>query len=98
MRRVVRTPRARADLIELWTYIAADNPAAADRTLDLIDQKLGTLAANPRLGPARPDIGREVRLFPVRRYVILYRELPDGIEVVRVVQGMRRMAGIIDEE
>jgi hypothetical protein len=34
----------------------------------------------------------------VRRYVILYRELPDGIEVVRVVQGMRRMAGIVDEE
>jgi hypothetical protein len=30
--------------------------------------------------------------LPVRRYVVLYRELPDGIEVVRVVHGMRRPA------
>ena len=62
--------------------------------LDLIEEKLGMLAANPALGPARPDIAREVRLFPVRRYVILYRVLPDGIEVVRVVHGMRRLGGL----
>ncbi len=94
MTRIVRSPRAAEDLIELWTYIAVDDPAAADRMLDLIEEKLGMLAANPALGPARPDIAREVRLFPVRRYVILYRVLPDGIEVVRVVHGMRRLGGL----
>ena len=94
MTRIVRSPRAAEDLIELWTYIAVDDPAAADRMLDLIEEKLGMLAANPALGPARPDIAREVRLFPVRRYVILYRVLPDGIEVVRVVHGMWRLGGL----
>ena len=94
MTRIVRAPRAAEDLIELWTYIAVDDPAAADRMLDLVEEKLGMLAANPALGPARPDIAREVRLFPVRRYVILYRVLLDGIEVVCVVHGMRRLGGL----
>jgi toxin ParE1/3/4 len=95
MRRVVRTPRAKADLIELWTYVAARNPSAADRILDLIDEKLAVLAVHPGLGPARADIGKDVRLFPVKRYVVLYRKRPDGIEVVRVVHGMRRLKGLV---
>jgi toxin ParE1/3/4 len=94
MPRIVRSPRAREDLVELWTHIAVDDPGAADRMLDLIDEKLALLAANPRLGPARPDIAEDLRLFPVRRYVILYREMAGGIEIVRVVHGMRRLSGI----
>ena len=62
--------------------------------LGVIGDKLSLLAASPRLGPARPDIAEELRLFPVKRYVILYRVLPDGIEVVRVVHGMRRLSGM----
>jgi len=65
MPRIVRTPRARDDLIEIWSYIALDNPTAADAMLDLIEEKIGMLAENPRLGPARPDIAEAVRLFPV---------------------------------
>lgn len=95
MPRLVRSPRAKEDLIELWSYIAADNPSAADQMLDTINEKLDMLAASPRLGPARPDIAEGLRLFPIRRYVILYRELPDGIEVVRVVHGMRRLSGLV---
>jgi toxin ParE1/3/4 len=49
------------------------------------------LAANPQLGPARPDIAPDCRYSPVGRYLILYRLIPDGIEVVRVVQGARRL-------
>lgn len=92
MPRLVRSPRACADLIELWWHIAADSPMAADRLLDEIAQKLSVLAESPRLGPARPDIAEGLRLFPVRRYVILYHELPDGIEVVH---GMRRLPGMV---
>ncbi len=95
MPRITRTPRARQDLIDIWTWIAADNLQAADRLLDLIDAKLRLLAKNPRLGPARPDIAPEVRLLPIRRYLILYRERPNGIELVRVVHGMRRLEGIV---
>ena len=94
MPRISRTPRTRQDLIDIWTWIAADPPGAVDLLLDLIDEKLQLLAHNPRLGPARPDIARDVRLFPLRRDLALYRERPDGIEVVRVVHSMRRRRGI----
>ena len=51
------------------------------------------LAVQPRLGPARPDIAEDLRLFPIQRCVVLYCELPDSIKVVRVVHGMRRRSG-----
>ena len=86
----VRSPLAAEDLIEFWAWIAVDDPSAADRMLDLIEAKLRLLAANPALGPARPDIAPEsFACSRSARYVVLYRALPDGIEVVRVVHGMR---------
>jgi toxin ParE1/3/4 len=92
-----RTAQAEEDLIELWWYIAQDNPGAADRLLDEIEGKCSLLAANPQLGPARPDIAADCRYFPVGRYLILYRLIPDGIEVVRVVQGSRRLEDLFPE-
>jgi toxin ParE1/3/4 len=86
-----RTAQAEEDLIELWLYIAQDNPSAADRLLEEIEDKCSLLVANPQLGRARPDIAADCRSFPVGRYLILYRLIPDGIEVVRVVQGSRRL-------
>ena len=86
-----RTAQAEADLIDLWLYIAQDNPSAADRLLDEIENKCSLLAANPQLGPARPDIAADCRYSPVGRYLILYRLIPEGIEIVRVVQGSRRL-------
>ena len=88
---IKRTAQAEEDLIEIWLYIAQDNSGAANRLLDETEDKCSLLAANPQLGPARPDIAADCRYFPVGRYLILYRLLPDGIEVVRVVQGSRRL-------
>jgi toxin ParE1/3/4 len=47
-----RTAQAEEDLIDLWLYIAQDNPEAADRLLDEIEDKLSLLADHPQLGPA----------------------------------------------
>lgn len=91
MPRRARTPRARQDLIDIWLWIAAENPTAADRFLDSIDEKLQLLAASPRLGPLRPDFAKGVRIFPVRRYLVLYRENREGIEVVCIVHAMRQI-------
>ena len=38
MPRLVRSPRAKEDLIELWSYIAADSPSAADQMLGATTQ------------------------------------------------------------
>jgi len=91
-----RTERCEQDLIELWVYIAQDNPAAADRVLDEIEAKCHLLAGQPRLGPARPDIRPDLRYFPVGSYLILYREIASGVEIVRVVHGARDLPDLFD--
>lgn len=76
--------------MEIWDYIADDSEANADRFISTVDAKFVSLAAQPHMGRARPELPREnLRSFPVGRYVILYRLLPDGIEVVRVLHGAR---------
>ncbi len=89
--RLRRTAQAEQDLIDIWAYIAGDNPAAADRLLDLLDEKSQALARNPQIGMAHDDVAAGVRHFPVGKYLVLYRDLGDGIEVVRYVHGMRRL-------
>jgi len=93
--RLRRTAQAEADLIDIWLYIARDNAAAADRLLDLLDEKSRALARDPQIGMAREDIAAGVRHFPVGRYLILYRDVGDGVEVVRYVHGMRRLEDLI---
>jgi toxin ParE1/3/4 len=89
-----RTALAEDDLVDIWLYIAEDNPRAADALLDNIDRKCDLLAQNPQLGQARPDIAPELRYFPVGNYLILYRITPEGIEIVRVVHGARKLANL----
>lgn len=86
---IKRTAQAEEDLIDIWLYIAHDDVDAADRVLDDIEEKLLLLTDQPSLGPARPDIAPDLRYLPVRRYLILYRQIADGIEIVRVVHGAR---------
>jgi toxin ParE1/3/4 len=90
-RRLIRTAQAEEDLIQIWVYIALDNPQAADHLLDVLDEKSHLLAENPRLGVERVDIAPALRSWPVGSYLILYRELDDGAEIVRYVHGARRL-------
>jgi toxin ParE1/3/4 len=59
--RFSRTAQAEEDLIDIWSYIAADNVRAADRLLDTLDEKSQLLADNPGLGVERPEITPDVR-------------------------------------
>ncbi len=90
-----RTAQAEDDLLDIWLYIAQDKPNAADQFLDELEAKFLLLAEQPQLGPARPDIAPGLRYFPVRSYLILYREITEGVEIVRVVHGARRLINLL---
>ncbi len=92
--RFIRTAQAEDDLIVIAVYIAKDNPLAADRVLDALEERTELLAEFPRLGAERPDIAAGVRAFPVGRYLILYREIEGGVEIVRYAHGARRLKGL----
>ena len=89
MGRVLRTERARVDLLQIWNYIANDNPSAADRMLDRIDAACNLLGNKPLMGQARPELAPGLRSLSVGNYVIYFLPLPDGIEVQRVLSGAR---------
>jgi len=86
--------RSQHDLNKIWDRIAEDDRAAAERFAADIRQKCRLLADNPRLGRARDELRPGLRSFPVRRFLIFYRPLPDGIQVVRVVHGARNIEAL----
>jgi toxin ParE1/3/4 len=93
MPHILTRPRAEADLLEIWRYIAQDSPANADRLLDHIRDTLNRLAAMPLMGQARFDLAPGLRMFPVGNYLIFFRPVQDGIEVIRVLHGKRHITG-----
>jgi toxin ParE1/3/4 len=103
--RVVRNPAAVVDIIEVADYIAQTTSlTAADRFIAATDRTFEQLAAMPGMGTRyEPDdpAYADIRYFPVskfRNYLVFYRPLPDGIEVVRVLHGARDIAAIFEEE
>ena len=94
MPHVTRRPLAQADILEIWDYIAEDNPAAADRWVDQLDAQFRLLATQPKMGRARNELAADVRSFPVGRYVVFYVSLDAGIDVVRVLHSARDIDAI----
>jgi len=80
---------AEQDLLEIWSYIARDNPDAADRFIDLLTEKCELLAESPEIGRRREELSPRLRSFPVGRYVIFYRIAERSIEVARILNSYR---------
>jgi len=88
---VRHTARARRDLLDIWLNIAVDNAAAADRVYDRLEARVLLLERFPELGPARPNIADGARVLVESPYLILYRIVPVGPQIVRVVHGGRHI-------
>ena len=86
---IVLQPRAKADLVEIWEFIADDSDTQADAFIDLIDQKFQLLARKSGLGRRRDQLAEGLRSFPVGRYIIFYLAIPGGVQIVRVLHGAR---------
>jgi toxin ParE1/3/4 len=89
MARVRRRPEAEADILETWDFIADDSVSEADRWIDRLDEKLSLWATQPMIGRSREELAPNLRSMPFGRYVVFFVPLPDGIDIVRVLQGSR---------
>jgi toxin ParE1/3/4 len=92
------TEQARADLDQLWDYIAERNEAAADRLLDNILKAARLHASFPQMGRQRDELAPDLRSFVVSPYVVFYRPAGDTIEVLRVLHGHRDIDTIMKSE
>jgi toxin ParE1/3/4 len=85
MARYVLLRRARSDLRSIRDYILRDNPIRAVSFVDELLDRCQLLADNPLMGRARPELQRRLRSFPYGDYLIFYRPLADGVQIVRAL-------------
>jgi plasmid stabilization system protein ParE len=100
MSRYELTRSALADIDELWTYIADDNIAAANRVSDAILDACALLAEQPLIGHTRQDLTpRPVLFWSTGRYLIVYRPDTEPLRVVAVFHAAGDVASLlIDRE
>jgi len=95
-------PCVEDELWSIWNFIAADNPEAATRVIDAAYATFKNLAANPGLGRPRKfrHAGlRHVRSFPIpdfNNYLVFYRTVPEGIQVLHVYHGARDLETLFE--
>jgi toxin ParE1/3/4 len=92
-------PLARNDLLQIYEFVGLDNPAAAERLYEAIENKVARLRSHPRMGTRRPDLSPTARILIVENvYLILYQTHPDTdegavetVEINRIVDGRRNL-------
>jgi len=94
---------AKDDLRQIWDFIAMDNPTAATRVVEAVYESFATLADTPRIGKPRrfrqPHLA-DIRSWPVsgfNRYLIFYRPMADGIQVIHVCRDSRNIEALFGE-
>lgn len=70
------TSTADLDLEEIEARISSDNPAEADRFLELLSQRFELIAEMPGIGRRRDNYARGVRSIAEGDYVIVYPVKP----------------------
>jgi toxin ParE1/3/4 len=91
-----------ADLEEIVSYITQDSVVSADNVrLDIFDTA-ESLGHQPGLG-VRPRFSAPrftgIRFVPSQRYptyLLFYRELPNEVEVLRVLHGSRNLPSLFE--
>jgi toxin ParE1/3/4 len=93
---LIVSPLAEEDLEEIWNFVAERDVEAANRLIDEITGRFDHLLAYPEAGRARHDLLVNLRSLPVKRYVIFYQSMDDGVEIFRVLHGSRDVQSEFD--
>ncbi|MEX2091447.1 MAG: type II toxin-antitoxin system RelE/ParE family toxin [Pirellulales bacterium] len=102
-RRIVKKPQVERDLVDHFSFIAQDKIEPAERFLRLAEESFGHLAANPLVGqqwesPLPTLSGIRVYSMPAafRNYLIFYRPIECGVEILTVMHGSRDLAAVLE--
>ena len=85
--KLIISDRAIEDLADIWSYIALDNYAAADKFTNSLYELCKAIAVTPEMGRARGELLPDLRSLAYRGYIIFYRIGHQQLEIVRVLNG-----------
>jgi toxin ParE1/3/4 len=103
MARVRLRPEVPDDLHSIYQYLGDKSPEVANRFLSVIKPTFDDLSRMPGKGSlkqyrARKLAGIRSWLVPTfRNYLILYRPIEEGIEVIAVVHGSRNLVRLLKQ-
>jgi toxin ParE1/3/4 len=98
MAEAIISPEALQDMSDIRSYIAMDNPEAADRVIQAFEASAALPATQPELGRRRPNL-RGLRLWVITdfpNYLMFYREYEGKVEIARVLHGARDVKSILE--
>jgi len=97
MSRYVINALASQDLNEIADYFAENSIEAGERFFNAFNRKCQQLVAFPNSGKSYAEIRPELRGISLEGFIIFYRILDNGIEILRVVSGRRDFPSLFEE-
>jgi toxin ParE1/3/4 len=93
------TVPASRDIEDIIDYVADQRGLdAADRLLGKINKKCGMLVQFPSLGVRREELAPGLRSISVEEYLVFYRLIENGVEILRVISGYRDLDALFADE
>jgi toxin ParE1/3/4 len=93
---IISLPAIR-DLESISSYFSEVNVEAGERFLQGFNKRCKQLASFPSMGRRYDDLNPGLRGLPLEGYIILYRILEAGIEIVRVANGRQDLRSLFDQ-
>jgi toxin ParE1/3/4 len=90
--RVDITASAEADIVELWDYIAQENPDSATAFILRMEEQIGTLEQFPARCPLIPEnelLGTQYRQMLFGPYRTIFSIIGSRVIILRVIHGAR---------
>jgi plasmid stabilization system protein ParE len=93
------TPQAVADLFDIWSFIADDNPSAADKVEQAIFRACDFLSDSPLAGRTRRDLtSRPLRFWvvqPYSHYLVVYNPEKQPLQIIRILHTSRDLPSML---
>lgn len=89
MKRHIISPLAIKDLEKIIDYFSSYNLSAGENFINEFEKKCKYLANFPNIGRSYDNIKPSLRGLNLANYIIFYRVINNGIEIIRVVSGYR---------
>ncbi|WP_347179460.1 type II toxin-antitoxin system RelE/ParE family toxin [Roseofilum halophilum] len=88
---------ASRDLEAILDYISENQSMdVAEKLMERVNQTCQRLAQFPGLGKRRDELWPDLRSFPVNNYLIFYRQIAEGVEILRIISGYRDLKALFE--
>jgi len=94
-------PSAKTDLVNILEYLTrkSGNLIVGRQFVGALRQQCRELASLPgTIGRARPELRPDIRSFAFKGYLILFRYVDDGLEVVNIIEGHRDIEAMVKDQ